>query len=124
MVTPETANDSPYLRKMIKMMPNGSGDVVGDATYGGVKNCNAIRDSGRRPVIDPKSNATSKGFNAKAEMLRLRDEHLRTFYSILHTRNNVESVFSAMKERFGGWCGPSSRTHKSSNCCQCAAATT
>ena len=28
--------------KMIEMMPEGSGDVLGDAAYGGVKNCNAI----------------------------------------------------------------------------------
>ena len=102
MVTPGNANDSPYLRKMIKMMPDGSGDVVGDAAYGGIKNCNAIRDSGRRAVIDPKSNATPKGFNARAEMLRFRDEHPRTFSSTLCIRNNVESVFSSMKERFGG----------------------
>ena len=102
MVTPGVANDSPYLRKMIKMMPPGSGDVLGDAAYGGIKNCNAIRDSGRRPVIDPKSNAVPKGLNARAEMLRFRDEHPRTFHNILRIRNNVESVFSSMKERFGG----------------------
>ena len=100
MVTPGKANDSPYLRKMIEMMPEGSGDVLGDAAYGGVKNCNAIRDSGRRAVIDVKSNATHKGLNARAEMLRLREEHPRTFHNILRIRNNVESVFS-MKERFG-----------------------
>ncbi len=42
MVTPGHANDSPYLKKMIEMMPGGSGDVLGDAAYGGVKNCSAI----------------------------------------------------------------------------------
>ena len=52
--------------------------------------------------IDPKSNATPKGLNARAEMLRFRDEHPRTFYNILRTRNNAESVFSSMKARFGG----------------------
>ena len=51
---------------MIEMMPEGSGDVLGDAAHGGVKNCNAIRDSGHRPVIDVKSNVTPNGFNAKA----------------------------------------------------------
>ena len=35
-------------------------------------------------------------------MLRFRDEHPGTFYGILRIRNNVESVFSSMKERFGG----------------------
>ena len=102
MVTPGSANDSPYLRKMIKMMPSGSGDLLGDAAYGGVKNCNAVRDSGRRPIIDPKSNAVPNGHNARADMLRFRNEHPRTFYNILRIRNNVESVFSSIKDRFGG----------------------
>ena len=99
--TPGEANDSPYLRKMIKMMPNGSGDLLGDSAYGGVKNCNAVRDSGRRPIINPKSNAVTNGDDARAEMLRFRDEHPRTFYNILRIRNNVESIFSSMKNRFG-----------------------
>ena len=58
--------------------------------YGGVENCNAIRDSGRKPIIDPKSNAAPHGFNAKSAMLRFRDEHPGTFYGILRTRNNVK----------------------------------
>ena len=82
MVTPGEDNDSPCLGEMMGMMPPGSGDVLGDSAYGGVENCNAIRDSGRRPIIDLKSNATPHGFNAKAEMLRFRDEHPGTFYCI------------------------------------------
>ena len=93
MVTPGKANDSPHLRKMAGMVPPGSGDVPGDAAYGGIKNCNAIRNSGRRPIMECKSNAAPKGFNARAEMPRFREEHPRTFHSILRTRNNVESVF-------------------------------
>ena len=69
-VTPGNANDSPYLRQMVEMLPEGDGDVLADAAYGGVENCDAIRDSGRRSIIDIKSNAVIKGFNAKAEMLR------------------------------------------------------
>ena len=106
MVTPGVANDSPYLRKMIDMMPPGSGDVLGDSAYGGIKNCNAIRDSGRRPIIDPKSDATPHGFNAKAEMLRFRDEHPGTFYGILRIRNNVKErlFFDEGDVRRGGPC--------------------
>ena len=84
------------------MMPPGSDDVLGDSAYRGVENCDTIRDSRRRPIIDHKSDAAPHGFNAKAEMLRFRDEHPGTFYGILHIKNNVESVFSSMKERFGG----------------------
>ena len=91
------------------MMPPGSGDVLGDSAYGGVKNCNAIRDSGRRPIIEPKSDASPHWFNAKAEMPKFRDEHSGTFYGIPRIRNNIKSVFSSM-ERFGGWSVPSRRT--------------
>ena len=34
MVTPGKANDSPYLRKMIEMMPDGSGNVLGSCAGG------------------------------------------------------------------------------------------
>ena len=104
--TPGEVNDSPYLRKMIKMMPAGSGNLLGDNAYGGVENCNAIRDSGRRPIINLKLNAIPNGDDARAEMLRFRDEHPRTFctipyHTILRIRNNVESIFSSMKDKFG-----------------------
>ena len=84
------------------MMPNGSGNLLGDSAYGGIKNCDTVRDSGRRPIIYSKSNAIPNGHNARDEMLRFRDEHPRTFYNILRIRNNVDGIFSSMKDRFGG----------------------
>ena len=101
-ITPGNANDSPYLRQMVETLPEGDGDVTADAAYGGVENCDAILDSGRRAIIDIKSNAVIKGFNARAEMLRFHKEHQGIFYRILRLRNNVESVFSSMKARFSG----------------------
>ena len=101
-VTSGKDNDSPYLRQMIEMLPKGSGYVIADAMYGGKKNCNAIRDSGRTPIIEPKSGYKIKGFGARAEMLRFFEEHPRTFYKILRLRNNVESAFSSIKARFNG----------------------
>ena len=102
MVTPGRANDSPYLRAMIAMMSRGSGYVLADAQYGRMENCQAVQDSGRRPVIEPKSGYEIKGFNARAEMLRFLEKHPGTFHKLLRKRNNVESVFSSMKERFRG----------------------
>ena len=55
-VTAGNASDSPYLRLMVETLPEGDGDVLADAAYGGIKNCNAIRDSGRRAIIDSKCN--------------------------------------------------------------------
>ena len=57
---------------------------------------------GSGDVIDSKSNAMIKGFNARVEMLRFREEHPGTFHRLLLLWNNVESVFSSMKARFGG----------------------
>ncbi len=101
-VTPGKANDSPYLREMLTRMPRGSGDVLGDSQYGGVKNCRAVQDSGRRAVIDPRTDYVIEGEDARAEMLRFLKEHPGTFRKLLRKRNNVESVFSSMRERFGG----------------------
>ena len=101
-VTAGNASDSPYLRLMIGTLPEGDGDILADAAYGGIKNCNAIRDSGRRAIINSKSNAIIKGFNARAAMLRFREAHPGTFHRMLRLRNNIESVFSSMKARFGG----------------------
>ncbi len=92
-VTHGNASDSPYLRLMAETLPESDGDVLADAAYGGIKNCNAIRDSSQRAIIDSKSNAIIKGFNARAQMLRFREAHPGTFHRILRLRNNVESVF-------------------------------
>ena len=102
MVTPGRANDSPYLRAMIAMMPHGSGYVLADAQYGGMENCQAVQDGGCRPVIELKSGYAIKGFNARAEMLRFLEKHPDTFHKLLRKRNNVVGIFSPMKERFGG----------------------
>ena len=89
-VTPGKVNDPPHLRQMIEMLPEGDGNVPADAACGGIKNCNAILDGGRRAIIDSKSNAAIKGFNTGAEMLRFGEEHPGTFHRILRLRNNVK----------------------------------
>ena len=100
-VSKGTANDSPYLRMMISAMPPGCGVAAADAAYGGKKNCGAVRDSGRKPAIQPKKNYSILGSGARAEMLQFCEEHPRTFHNTLRDRNNVENGFSVMKERFG-----------------------
>ena len=74
-VTPGRANDSPYLREMLARMPRGSGDMLAYAQYCGVENCQAVQDSGCRPVIEPSSNYKIEGDDARAEMLRFLEEH-------------------------------------------------
>ena len=89
-VTHGNVNDPPYLRLMIETLPEGDGDDQAGGAHGGVKNCDAIRDSGRRSIIDDKPNAGIKGFNARAEMLRFGGEHPGTLHLILRLWNNVK----------------------------------
>ena len=100
-VTRGHVHDSPQLRKMTRFLPHGGGYLVGDSAYIGKKNCQAVKDTERRPIMRLKSNTREKGFNALSEMVRFCREHPGTFYKLVGIRNNVESVFSAMKERFG-----------------------
>ena len=101
-LAPGIANNSPYLRAMIEMLPEGGGYILADAAYGGVENCDTILNIGRGAIIDVKSNAVIKGFNARVGMLGFGEEYPGTFHRILRLLNNVESVFSSMKARFGG----------------------
>ena len=102
MATPGNASGSPYPRKMIRIIPDGSGGVAGGAAYGGIKNRSAIRDGGRRAVMDPKSDATSKGFNARAEMPGFGGERPRTLCSMLHIKNSRERILRHGEVRRGG----------------------
>ena len=101
-VTPGRANDSPYFRTMQASAPRGSGDVPADSQYGGVENCQAIKNSGRRPAIWPRSDHKIEGEDAGAETLRFSGERPGAFRKLLRKRNNAESVFSSVKERFVG----------------------
>ena len=101
MVTPGTAHDSPIFREMFARMPNGDGHVMLDSAYDARANCRMIYDSGRKPVIWPRRNHTTKGFNPRAEMLRWFRRDQDGFEKVYHQRSLVESVFSSMKERFG-----------------------
>ena len=96
-----TAHDSLWFRRIFARVPSGAGCVMLDATYGAYKNYRMIRNSGRRPVIDPRKDHALKGYNPRAEMLRWRKENPEEFERTYHRRSLVESVFSSLKVRFG-----------------------
>ena len=81
--------------------PDGTGCVMPDAAYDAYENYRMIRNSGRRPVIDPRKDHTLKGYNPRAGMLRWRKENPEEFERTYHRRSLVESVFSPFKARFG-----------------------
>ena len=81
-VTRGTAHDSSRFRQMFTMVPGGAGCVMLDAAYDAYENYRMIRNSGRRPVIDPRKDHTLKGYNPRAEMLRWRKENPEKFEDV------------------------------------------
>ena len=94
--------DSPEFAKLNEFLKPGEGYAVGDSAYISRDNCQAAAEKGRKPIMQPKSNSTIHGFTEMAEMLKMAIEHPGTFYKMVRLRNNVESVFSSLKEKFGG----------------------
>ena len=94
--------DSPEFAKLNEFLKPGEGYMVGDCAYISKDNCQAAAEKGRKPIMQPKSNSTIHGFTEMTEMLKMAIEHPGTFYKMVRLRNNIESVFSSLKERFGG----------------------
>ena len=69
-VTRDMAHDSPRFRQMFAMVPDGTGCVMLNAAYDAYENYRMIRNSGRRPVIDPRKDHTLKSYNPRARMPR------------------------------------------------------
>ena len=102
-VTEGEANDSPVLREMLSdLRPGTGGQLLGDSAYCNKTNCAAVSDTGRVPILMPKSNCVIKGYSSYADMLRSREAHPGTFYKKIAKRSNVESTFSSIKRRSGG----------------------
>ena len=94
--------DSPEFAKLNEFLKPGEGYAVGDSAYISRDNCQAAAEKGRKPIMQPKSNSTIHGFTEMADMLKMAIAHPGTFYKMVRLRNNIESVFSSIKERFGG----------------------
>ena len=76
------------------------GQLLEDSAYCNKTNCAAVSNTGRVPILMPKSNCVIKGFISYADMLRSREAHPGTFKKIAK-RGNVENTFSSAKRRFG-----------------------
>ena len=71
-----------------------------DAAYDAYENYRVIRNSDRRPAIDPRKDHTLKGYNPRTEVPRWRKENPEEFERTYH-RRSLKSVFSSFKARFG-----------------------
>lgn len=100
-ITPGRTHDSPVFREMYGRIPGGGGYTILDAAYLARKNCRMIADSGRIPVICPKSNSAPKGLHPMGQMLKWHRNDRDGFEKVYHQRSLVETAFSSIKERFG-----------------------
>ena len=100
-ITPGRTHDSPVFREMYGRIPMGEGYTILDAAYLAKKNCRMIADSGRSPVICPKSNSVARGLHPMGQMLKWHNDDRDGFEKVYHQRSLVETAFSSIKERFG-----------------------
>ena len=122
MVTPGKANDSPYLRNMIAMMPEGSGDVLGRCGVRGRQKLPRHTRQWppgrhRRQVERHTQGAQRQGRDA--EVPRRAPTHVPQ-----HTAHQEQRERASSPQWRGsaGWSGPSNHTSGPSSCCQCASA--
>jgi transposase len=97
------AADSPLLPELLKTTRENFTvkEMSGDKGYLSVENVEAIFDAGGVPFIAPKVTTTGAAGGLFEKMFHYyqyrRDDFLRRY----HKRSNVESIFSAVKRKFG-----------------------
>jgi transposase len=102
-VTDRDTNDCPLLPSLVKATAKSFkvGDVTADKGYLSVENVEAIHAVGGMPFIAPKINTNGSAGGLFEKMVHYylyrRDEFLQHY----HQRSNIESVFSAIKRKFG-----------------------
>jgi hypothetical protein len=102
-ITKDTRHDSPFLKRLLRPIPKGSGDACLDPAYLSRRNCNLISKIGRSPIIKPKRNTTirKRGSQPWRDMITLWLEDKKSFLKRYHQRSKVESVYSALKRCYG-----------------------
>ncbi len=81
-------------------------ELVADKGYSSRENMNIVDDLGAVPYIPFKSNTTGqpKSSPTWARMFKLFSYNYEEFAKHYHKRSNVESTFSMIKAKFGGFC--------------------
>jgi hypothetical protein len=96
-----TRNDSPFLRRMLRPLRN-IGLVFGDAAYACKATIKMIVKRGGAPFLKFKKGVKPTGISTWATQVRLSAGKLWwAWKNIYHQRSIVESVFSALKRRYG-----------------------
>jgi len=111
-ITRGARHDSPILKRLLKPVPKGSGDLCADPAYLSRRNCSLIAKKGRIPVIKPKRNTTirKRGSQPWRDMITLWLEDQAAFLKRYHQRSKAESVYSALKRCYGNHLASRKRT--------------
>lgn len=99
-ITNSRANDSPYLRKLLKPF-RVLGLVLVDKGYSNKTNAEFVAKKNGAFFSPFKSNARPTGLNTWAYLFRLWCAFSDACQSIYHQRSKVEAVFSALKRKYG-----------------------
>jgi transposase len=104
-ITKGTRHDSPILKRLLKPVLKGSGDMCLDPAYLSRRNCSLIAKKGRTPIIKPKRNTTirKRGSQPWRDMITLWFEDQASFLKRYHQRSKAESVYSALKRCYGNY---------------------
>jgi transposase len=102
-VTEGTANDSPYLPRLVEMTASQFkiGEVSADKGYISKKNLNAVVSAGATPYIPFKDNTSGEGPELWRKMFHFYQFKRAEFLKHYHKRSNVESTFAMIKAKFG-----------------------
>jgi transposase len=97
------AADSPILPELLRTTKEAFNvkEMSGDKGYLSVENVEAIFDAGGVPFIAPKVNTTGGAGGLFEKMFHFYQYRREEFLKHYHKRSNVESVFSAVKRKFG-----------------------
>lgn len=106
-VLEENSADSPQLPYLVQKTANGFEvkEVLADMGYSSAENYNAVQELGATAFIPFKSNASGSMRGSKYRLWRKAFAYFQLnseeFYEHYRMRPNVESVFSAVKKKFG-----------------------
>lgn len=103
-ITNGHANDSPQLRKMLKVIEKVL-KCAADKVYCARKNCNVVREKGGKAFFSLKVNVTAraKGSPEWKAMVRFYRKDRKAWLKQYHIRSYVEAMFASIKKRFGNF---------------------
>lgn len=104
-ITGRHANDSPQFPALVNDTARNFKikEVSADKAYSSKDNLKVVAKHGGSPYIPFKTSATGEGGGLWEKMFHYYSLHRDEFMEQYHKRSNVESTFSMIKAKFGGY---------------------